>query len=106
MREVAGLNIPQSLEEIISPRNTALIVYDMQVGIVGQDGVLGLTFTLPLSAWNGNEDADKRNRAFLDAFMAAQPDYQAVFPFLVAQALKPDGTPAYRTLHVAGIGYR
>jgi nicotinamidase-related amidase len=36
MREVAGLNIPQSLEEIISPRNTALIVYDMQVGIVGQ----------------------------------------------------------------------
>jgi hypothetical protein len=77
-----------------------------QVGIVGQDGVLGLTFTLPLSAWNGNEDADKRNRAFLDAFMAAQPDYQAVFPFLVAQALKPDGTPAYRTLHVAGIGYR
>jgi biuret amidohydrolase len=36
MREVAGINIPQSLEEIISPQNTALIVYDMQVGIVGQ----------------------------------------------------------------------
>jgi nicotinamidase-related amidase len=36
MREIAGINIPQSLEEIISPQNTALIVYDMQVGIVGQ----------------------------------------------------------------------
>ena len=31
-----GLTIPQSLEEIISPQNTALIVYDMQAGITPQ----------------------------------------------------------------------
>jgi nicotinamidase-related amidase len=31
-----GLTIPQSLEEIISPQNTALIVYDMQAGITRQ----------------------------------------------------------------------
>ena len=31
-----GMNLPQSLEEMISPRDTALIVYDMQVGIVRQ----------------------------------------------------------------------
>ena len=36
MREHRGLSIPQSLEEIISPQNTALIVYDMQVGITKQ----------------------------------------------------------------------
>src|ERR1700747_3380036 len=36
MQEFAGINIPQSLDEIISPQNTALIVYDMQVGIVKQ----------------------------------------------------------------------
>lgn len=36
MQESAGIKIPQSLEEIISPQNTALIVYDMQVGIVPQ----------------------------------------------------------------------
>ena len=36
MREFAGIGIPQSLEEIISPQNTAFIVYDMQVGIVRQ----------------------------------------------------------------------
>jgi nicotinamidase-related amidase len=36
MQEFAGIRIPQSLDEIISPQNTALIVYDMQVGIVGQ----------------------------------------------------------------------
>ena len=31
-----GLSIPKSLEELVSPRNTALVVYDMQVGIVRQ----------------------------------------------------------------------
>ena len=36
MQEFAGIKIPQSLEEIISPQNTALIIYDMQVGIVRQ----------------------------------------------------------------------
>jgi biuret amidohydrolase len=36
MQEFAGIKIPQSLEEIISPQNTALIVYDMQVAIVRQ----------------------------------------------------------------------
>ena len=36
MQEFAGITIPQSLEEIISPQNTALIVYDMQVAIVPQ----------------------------------------------------------------------
>ncbi len=36
MHEFAGIQIPGSLQEIISPQNTALIVYDMQVGIVRQ----------------------------------------------------------------------
>ena len=36
MKALAGIAIPQSLEEIVTPRNTALIVYDMQIGIVKQ----------------------------------------------------------------------
>lgn len=36
MHEFGGIKIPESLEEIISPQNTGLIVYDMQVGIVRQ----------------------------------------------------------------------
>ena len=36
MLKFEGLTIPQSLEEIISPQNTALIVYDMQAGITPQ----------------------------------------------------------------------
>src|SRR5690242_2296835 len=36
MHEFAGIKIPGSLEEIVTPQNTAIIVYDMQVGIVPQ----------------------------------------------------------------------
>jgi biuret amidohydrolase len=36
MQEFRGIQIPRSLEEIVSPENTALIVYDMQAGITRQ----------------------------------------------------------------------
>ena len=36
MQEFLGITIPRSLDEVISPANTALIVYDMQVGITKQ----------------------------------------------------------------------
>ncbi len=36
MEDFIGLQIPGSLEEIITPQNTALVVYDMQAGIIKQ----------------------------------------------------------------------
>src|SRR5437868_705381 len=36
MNAFHGLTIPKSLEELVSPQNTALVVYDMQAGIVRQ----------------------------------------------------------------------
>jgi biuret amidohydrolase len=36
MQTFAGIKIPGSLEELVTPQNTAIIVYDMQVGIVPQ----------------------------------------------------------------------
>lgn len=36
MQHAFGLTIPQTLEEVCDPARTALIVYDMQVGIVSQ----------------------------------------------------------------------
>jgi biuret amidohydrolase len=36
MKSVQGLDIPQTLEEICDPKRTALVVYDMQVGILKQ----------------------------------------------------------------------
>ena len=36
MRCAAGLDIPIALDELLDPTTTALVVYDVQVGIVGQ----------------------------------------------------------------------
>ena len=36
MERAYGLEIPQTLEEICDPRRLALVVYDMQVGVLGQ----------------------------------------------------------------------
>jgi len=36
MENAYGLEIPQNLAEACSPKRTALLVYDMQVGIIGQ----------------------------------------------------------------------
>ena len=36
MNAFHGLTIPKSLEELVSPQNTVLVVYDMQAGIVRQ----------------------------------------------------------------------
>jgi nicotinamidase-related amidase len=57
MQEFAGIQVPGSLDEIITRRNTALIIYDMQVGIVRQ-------------VKNGQEITQKVRRV-LDAARAA-----------------------------------
>jgi nicotinamidase-related amidase len=36
MKHAFGLNIPQTVEDAIRLDSTALIVYDMQVGLIGQ----------------------------------------------------------------------
>jgi biuret amidohydrolase len=36
MKNIFGLSIPQTLEEVCNPQRVALLVYDMQVGILSQ----------------------------------------------------------------------
>ena len=36
MQRAFGLNIPQTLEDVCNPTRLALVVYDMQVGIINQ----------------------------------------------------------------------
>jgi nicotinamidase-related amidase len=45
MQRAFGLNLPQTLEDVCDPASLALIVYDMQVGIVGQIGESGRQIT-------------------------------------------------------------
>jgi biuret amidohydrolase len=36
MKNASGINIPQTLDEVCNPQRVALLVYDMQVGILSQ----------------------------------------------------------------------
>ena len=36
MKRIYGINIAQTLEEVCDPQRVALLVYDMQVGILSQ----------------------------------------------------------------------
>jgi biuret amidohydrolase len=36
MQQAFGLDIPQTLDEVCNPTSLALVVYDMQIGIVNQ----------------------------------------------------------------------
>jgi biuret amidohydrolase len=36
MQRAFGLDVPQTLEEVCDPRRMALLVYDMQVGVLSQ----------------------------------------------------------------------
>jgi biuret amidohydrolase len=36
MKNISGISIPQTLEEVCDPQRVALLVYDMQVGILNQ----------------------------------------------------------------------
>jgi hypothetical protein len=78
----------------------------LKVTIIGVAGKLGLIFLLPQKSWSGEDDAAKFNRAFLTAFIAAHPDYQRSFSFLVARALKPDGSGDFGTVYEIGKGFR
>ena len=36
MKEAFGISVPQTLEDVCDPSRLALLVYDMQIGIVSQ----------------------------------------------------------------------
>jgi len=76
-----------------------------QVSILGIEGKLALVFALPEDNWNGNDDANRRNHAFIDAFVSTHPDYSLVFNFLIARAYKPDGSGGFATVYESNRGY-
>ena len=58
MKNAFGLNIPQTLEEVCDPQRVALLVYDMQVGILSQiknaDQIKGTVLRLLKAAREAN----------------------------------------------------
>jgi hypothetical protein len=76
-----------------------------QASIIGVQGKLGLVFLLPQSTWGGEQDANTKNRAFINSFIATHPDYSRSFKFLVARALKPDNSGGFGTVYESDKGF-
>ena len=91
MHEFAGIRIPGSLDEIISPLNTALVVYDMQVGIVpqiknGQEIINKVSRILDAARSAGI-------RTFFTRHMSLPKELMGAFQFRMAMAWQRKDSP-------------
>ncbi|HTQ13274.1 MAG TPA: hypothetical protein VMH86_05300 [Rhizomicrobium sp.] len=74
------------------------------ISIEGIGGQIGLIFDLPQADWPSDQAANERGREFLNAYVAAHPEYARVFGYLLARAIKPDYSGGYATLYRRGTG--
>src|SRR5215472_18964948 len=91
MQEFAGIKIPRSLDEIIHPQNTALIVYDMQAGIVrqiqkGQEITQSVSRVLAAARAAGV-------RTFFTRHMSLPKELMGAFQYRTAMAWQRVGSP-------------
>lgn len=84
MEQAFGLEIPQRLEEILEPRRTALLVYDMQVGILSQikngDQITGRVLKVLKAA------REVGIRVFFSRHLSLPKELMGVFQFRMAMA--------------------
>jgi len=91
MQEFAEIKIPGSLEEIVTPQNTALIVYDMQVGIVhqiknGPEIIQNVTRLVSAARSSGV-------RIFFTSHMSLPKELMGAFQFKMAMAWQRVDSP-------------
>lgn len=91
MQEFAGITIPGSLQEVISPQDTALIVYDMQVGITKQiangQEIVGRVARLLDAARSGGI------RTFFTRHMSLPKELMGAFQYKTAMAWQRVDSP-------------
>ena len=73
-----------------------------RAGPLAHDGKIYLLIAQQIPPWHDNGEAAARNRALIDAFTRAHPDYAAAFAGIVAEAEEKDGHRLYRTMVEAG----
>ncbi len=73
--------------------------------IFGDSDKLGLRFYLPDQDWKTNDDAEAKNKAFLDAFRVTHPECEAIFGVLQVKAIARDKKSTYVTEYEYGKGY-
>src|SRR5262249_23452624 len=84
MQRAYGLHVPQSLEDACDPHRLALIVYDMQVGILGQIRE-GAALTAKVArVLQAARDANVR--VFFSRYMSLPKEVMGVFQLRMAMA--------------------
>jgi biuret amidohydrolase len=91
MKTAFGFNIPQTLQEVCDPRWTALLVYDMQVGILSQikngDKVTRQVLKVLTAA------RDARVRVFFSRHLSLPKELMGMFQFRMAMAWQRTDSP-------------
>jgi biuret amidohydrolase len=91
MNRAYGLNIPQTLEEVCDPQRVALLVYDMQVGILSQitnDEEITRQVLKVLTAAR-----DARVRVFFSRHLSLPKELMGMFQFRMAMAWQRVNSP-------------
>jgi biuret amidohydrolase len=91
MKTAYGLSIPQTLEEVCDPRRVALLVYDMQVGILSQikngDGITRQVVKVLTAA------RDARVRVLFSRHLSLPKELMGMFQFRMAMAWQRTDSP-------------
>ena len=91
MKRVYGLSIPETLEEVCDPRRLALLVYDMQVGILSQlkngDQVTQQVLKVLAAA------RDAGVRVFFSRHLSLPKELMGMFQFRMAMAWQRTDSP-------------
>src|SRR2546427_5646753 len=91
MNRAYGLNIPQTLEEVCDPQRLALLVYDMQVGILSQianaDEVTRQVLKVLTAARNAGV------RVFFSRHLSLPKGLMGMFQFRMAMAWQRTDSP-------------
>jgi biuret amidohydrolase len=91
MKSVFGLNIPQTLEDVCHPQHVALLIYDMQVGILSQiknaDEITGQVLKVLGAA------RDAGVRVFFSRHLSLPKELMGAFQFRTAMAWQRVDSP-------------
>src|SRR5947208_4095617 len=91
MNRAYGLNIPQTLEEVCDPQRVALLVYDMQVGILSQIANPDKVTLQVLKVLTAARDAGVR--VFFSRHLSLPKELMGVFQFRMAMAWQRTDSP-------------
>jgi biuret amidohydrolase len=91
MKSAYGINIPRTLEEICHPQRVALLVYDMQVGILSQLKCREKITRQVLKVLNAARDA--RVRVFFSRHLSLPKELMGMFQFRMAMAWQRTDSP-------------